>query len=62
MQLRLRLTLSKIMGVVGILAGCYGFVTGIDPAQSIILAGLGYAAIGVKQYFLSKSPKPKANE
>lgn len=56
-NIRINLTLSKIMGAIGILAGCYGFITGIDPIHSISLAGLGYAAIGAKQYFNNKATK-----
>lgn len=60
--LRLTLTLSKIMGVFGVLAGCYGFVIDKDPGQSVMLAALGYAAIGVKQYFNSKSFNNPTND
>ena len=53
--MRLALTLSKTVGTIVAITGCYGFVSGKDAAQSVLLVGLGLAAIGVKQYFTSKN-------
>lgn len=55
-SLRLRLSLSKIVGTVVSFSGCYGFIfTDTDPIHSIAVITLGLSAIGVKQYFVSKS-------
>jgi hypothetical protein len=55
--LRLSLTLSKIMGTIGVITGCIGFISGKDAVQSVFLVALGYTAIGVKQLFNSKREK-----
>jgi len=53
--LRLRLSLSKIIGSIVTMTGCYGFVfTDTDAIHSIAVITLGLSAIGVKQYFISK--------
>lgn len=53
-NIRLSLTLSKIMGALTMIAGLYGFISGKDATQSVALVGIGAAAIGIKQFFNSK--------
>ena len=53
-NIRLNLTLSKIMGVFVILAGVYGFCFTESKSESSFLVLTGAGMIGYKQHLTSK--------